>query len=112
MSLHLLKLLYSDDRTEADAEPHAQLCPHPRHTMASPPIVTDEKAYLLSLVAQSKHALQEGEALCSRANTLSNASAQDAFDVLALNTKIRWISDAVLEQLKVNAYSYGRYKVS
>ena len=69
--------------------------------MASPPAVSDEKAHLLSLVAQSKHALQEGEALCSRANMLSNASAQDAFDVLALNSKIRWISDAVLEQLKV-----------
>ncbi|VDC04793.1 unnamed protein product [Peniophora sp. CBMAI 1063] len=71
--------------------------------MASSPVVTDELAHLSALVSQSKHALQEGEALCSRANTLSNASAQDAFDVLALNTKIRWISDAVMEQLKLAA---------
>lgn len=80
--------------------------------MASPPVIADEKAHLSALVAQSKHALQEGEALCSRANTLSNASAQDAFDVLALNTKIRWISDAVLEQLKVASSYIGGCSMS
>ena len=68
--------------------------------MAAP---LDDHGHLLSLAAQSKHALQEGETLCSRANARSNASAQRAFDVLALNSKIRWVSDAVLEQLKVRA---------
>lgn len=60
-----------------------------------------ERPNLVSLVVQSKKALQHGEALCHRANTLENASAQTALDVLALNAKVKWISDAVLEQLKV-----------
>lgn len=55
----------------------------------------------MSLVLQSKKALQHAEALCHRAITLENASAQTALDVLALNAKVKWISDAVLEQLKV-----------
>ncbi|KAI0049771.1 hypothetical protein FA95DRAFT_1604088 [Auriscalpium vulgare] len=70
--------------------------------MASPPADRVEHPDLVSLVLQSKKALQQGEALCSRANQLSNASAQHAFDVLALDAKIRWISEAVLEQLKAS----------
>jgi len=61
-----------------------------------------EQPHLVSLVLQSKKALQHGEQLCSRANSLSNASAQCAIDVLALDAKVRWISDAVLDQLKVD----------
>jgi hypothetical protein len=57
--------------------------------------------HLVSLVVQSKKALQHGEQLCSRANSLSNESAQCAMDVLALDAKIRWATEAVLEQLKV-----------
>ena len=57
---------------------------------------------LVSLVLQSKKALQHGEALCSRANHLSNASAQCAIDLLELDAKVRWIVDAVGEQLKVS----------
>jgi hypothetical protein len=60
-----------------------------------------EQPHLVSLVLQSKKALQHGEQLCSRANTLSSASAQCAIDVLALDAKVRWITDAVIEQLKV-----------
>lgn len=60
-----------------------------------------ERPNLVSLVLQSRKALQHGEAHCHRANILENASAQTALDVLALNAKVKWISDAVLEQLKV-----------
>jgi hypothetical protein len=71
--------------------------------MPSPPLlIRPEQPHLVSLVLQSKKALQHGEQLCSKANTLSNTSAQTALDVLALDAKIRWITDAVLEQLKVN----------
>ncbi|KAF9236755.1 autophagy protein Apg17-domain-containing protein [Melanogaster broomeanus] len=46
---------------------------------------------------------QHGEQLCSKANTLTNASAQCAVDVLALDAKVKWISEAVIEQLKLAA---------
>jgi len=70
--------------------------------MASPanPIA---QPHLVSLVLQSKKALQHGEQLCTRAHVASNASAQAAVDVLALDAKVRWISEAVIEQLKVSS---------
>lgn len=67
----------------------------------SPPSRASERPNLVSLVLQSRKALQHGEALCHRASSLENASAQTALDVLALNAKVKWVSDAVLEQLKV-----------
>jgi hypothetical protein len=74
-----------------------------RNTMTSPPTnIRPEQPHLVSLVLQSKKALQHGEQLCSRANSLSSASAQSALDVLALDAKVKWITDAVLEQLKVS----------
>ena len=63
----------------------------------SPP----EQPHLISLVLQSKKALQHGEQLCSLAHARSNASAQAAVDVLALDAKVRWITEAVIEQLRV-----------
>ncbi|KAF9267782.1 hypothetical protein L218DRAFT_919469 [Marasmius fiardii PR-910] len=63
----------------------------------------EEQPHLVSLVLQSKKALQHGEQLCSQAQSLSNASAQAAVDVLTLDAKVRWISDSVLEQLKLVA---------
>jgi len=72
--------------------------------MPSPPGETSvEQPHLVSLVLQSKKALQHGQQLCSKANILTNESAQHAVDVLALDAKIRWISEAVIEQLKVCA---------
>ncbi|KAF9223883.1 hypothetical protein BS17DRAFT_754004 [Gyrodon lividus] len=72
--------------------------------MASPPTGThSEKPHLVSLVLQSKKALQHGEQLCSKANMLTNASAQCAVDVLALDAKVKWISEAVLEQFRLAA---------
>jgi len=67
-------------------------------TMSS---VRPDQPHLVSLVLQSKKALQHGEQLCSRANSLSNASAQCAVDVMALDAKVKWISAAVLDQLNV-----------
>ncbi|TFY70472.1 hypothetical protein EVG20_g2531 [Dentipellis fragilis] len=70
---------------------------------ASPPVQHPGQIDIVSLAHHSEEALKRGEALCSRASTCSNASAQDAFDVLALNAKVEWISDAVVEQLKLAA---------
>ena len=61
-----------------------------------------ETPHLDRLVVASKKALQHGEQLCSRAGALSSESAQTAADVLALDAKVRWISHAVAEQLKVS----------
>jgi autophagy-related protein 17 len=70
--------------------------------MASPPtLARAEQPHLVSLVLQSKKALQHGELLCSRAHSVQNASAQCAIDVLALDAKVRWITDVVLDQLEV-----------
>lgn len=58
--------------------------------------------HLVSLVLQSKKALQHGEELCTEAHDASHASAQAAIDVLALDAKVRWVIDVVVEQLKVS----------
>jgi autophagy-related protein 17 len=72
------------------------------------PISRAEQPHLVSLVLQSKKALQHGEQLCSRAHVASNASAQCAVDVISLDAKVKWITDAVLEQLKVrNMYLHS-----
>lgn len=68
----------------------------------SPPKVDREQPHILSLVLHAKKALEQGEQLCTRASSLSTFSAQAATDVLALDAKVRWMSDAVLEQLKVS----------
>lgn len=57
--------------------------------------------HIVSLVLQSKKALQEGEQICSKANELSATSTQTSIDVLILDAKVKWITDNVLEQLKV-----------
>ncbi|KAI3998337.1 hypothetical protein K525DRAFT_282498 [Schizophyllum commune Loenen D] len=66
-------------------------------------IANNEQRHLVSLVLQSKKALQHGEQLCSRARDSSKASAVCAVDVLAIDAKVRWIADGVLQQLKVAA---------
>lgn len=78
--------------------------------MASPPPgQRTEQPHLVSLVLQSKKALQHGQQLCSKANSLSNASAQCSVDVLALDAKVKWITEAILEQLKVRRYHHESY---
>ncbi|KAL1745595.1 autophagy-related protein 17 [Schizophyllum fasciatum] len=63
----------------------------------------NEQRHLVSLVLQSKKALQHGEQLCSRARDHSTASATCAVDVLSIEAKVRWIADGVLGQLKLAA---------
>jgi autophagy-related protein 17 len=63
-----------------------------------------EQPHLVSLVLQSKKALQHGEQLCFRAQSQYNASAQETIEVLALDAKVRWIAEAIVEQLKVSCY--------
>jgi len=63
--------------------------------------LSNDNPHLVSLVVQSKKALQHGEQLCLRASQLSSASARNAVDVLALDARVKWLSDAVSEQLKV-----------
>ncbi|KAJ3874023.1 autophagy-related protein 17 [Lentinula edodes] len=60
--------------------------------------------HIVSLVLQSKKALQEGEQICSKANELSATSTQTSIDVLILDAKVKWITDNVLEQLKLAAF--------
>ncbi|XP_006459322.1 hypothetical protein AGABI2DRAFT_184045 [Agaricus bisporus var. bisporus H97] len=62
-----------------------------------------EQPHLVSLVLQSKKALLHGQQICSHAHACSNSSARAAVDVLALDAKVRWISEAVVEQLKLAA---------
>ena len=69
------------------------------------------QAHLVSLVLQSKKALQHGEQLCTRAHTASNTSAQAAIDVLALDAKIKWMVEAVVEQLKVGSRVWSLLRV-
>jgi autophagy-related protein 17 len=66
----------------------------------SPPTDHGEQPHLISLVHQSKRALEQGKALCFRADTTSTSSAKEVTDLLALNARIQWISNAVIEQLK------------
>ncbi|KAF8199671.1 autophagy protein Apg17-domain-containing protein [Pholiota molesta] len=44
-----------------------------------------------------------GEELCTEAHDASHASAQAAIDVLALDAKVRWVIEVVVEQLKLAA---------
>ena len=74
--------------------------PVPASTLMPNPSISTQP-HLVSLVLQSKKALQIGEHLCTRAHIASNASAQAAVDVLALDAKVRWVVEAVGEQLKV-----------
>jgi autophagy-related protein 17 len=76
--------------------------------MSSPPTQPDQP-HLVSLVLQSKKALQHGEQLCSRAHAVSNTSAHSAINVVALDAKVRWVTDAVAEQLKVSALIHRSY---
>jgi autophagy-related protein 17 len=64
-------------------------------------MTTTGSSHLVSLVLQSKKALQHGEQLCQRANDLTNKSAAIAVDVQALDAKVKWMTDAIHEQLKV-----------
>ncbi|KAI0649281.1 autophagy protein Apg17-domain-containing protein [Trametes meyenii] len=70
---------------------------------ASPAESSPEQPHIVSLVLRAKKALLQGEQLCTNASSLSTSSAQTAVDVLALDAQVRWMSEAVLDQLKLAA---------
>lgn len=74
--------------------------------MSSPPSTSP---HLVSLVVQSKKALQHGEQLCVGANEITRRTNETAADILSLDTKVRWIAQGIQEQLKARyaVYSFG-----
>ncbi|KDQ17770.1 hypothetical protein BOTBODRAFT_29923 [Botryobasidium botryosum FD-172 SS1] len=56
---------------------------------------------LFSLVVQAKKALQHAESLCSLARGIEHTSARSAVDVLSLEAKVKWVTEGVLDQLKL-----------
>ena len=75
--------------------------PHssPRPSNQKPKATT--QTHIVSLVLQSKKALESGQQLCARAGTVSDASAHVATAVIGLNAKIAWACAGIREQLKV-----------
>ncbi|KAI0787917.1 autophagy protein Apg17-domain-containing protein [Fomes fomentarius] len=71
--------------------------------MSRSPTAEPEQPHIVSLALQAKKALQQGQDLCLNASKVSAASAQTAVDVLALDAQVRWMSEAVLDQLKLAA---------
>ncbi|CDO77390.1 hypothetical protein BN946_scf184835.g12 [Trametes cinnabarina] len=70
----------------------------------SPPAGSpSDQPHIVSLVLQAKKALLQGQQLCSNASTLSTESAQISVDVLALDAQVRFMSETVLDQLKLAA---------
>lgn len=67
---------------------------------------TEDQPHLVSLVLQSKKALQRGQELCSLAHERSQTSSKTAFDILALDAKVHWVNECIVEQLKVSLPHY------
>ncbi|KAG8895177.1 autophagy protein 17, partial [Tulasnella sp. 408] len=57
-------------------------------------------ADLVTLVVQSKKALQQAEAVCSGTNNVAKQSTSLIVDILATEAKVKWLSDGVAEQLQ------------
>lgn len=64
-----------------------------------------ENPNLLSLVLHSKKALQHGQQLCLSARDIQRKTADAAVDILALDAKVKWISQGIQDQLKVRVTS-------
>ncbi|KLO17130.1 hypothetical protein SCHPADRAFT_822029 [Schizopora paradoxa] len=62
---------------------------------------TFDAPHFVSLVLNSKKALQHGEQLCSKAHDLAFETSQAAIELMALDAKARWTSQGILEQLKL-----------
>ncbi|TFK72955.1 hypothetical protein BDN72DRAFT_271834 [Pluteus cervinus] len=60
-----------------------------------------ERPLLLDLFQRSEEALQGGQQLCARAHTFTQDTANTAIAVFSLDAQVRWLSDAVIEQLKL-----------
>lgn len=64
--------------------------------------------HFVSLVLNSKKALQHGEQLCSKAHDLSFETTQVAAELMSLDAKAWWISRGILDQLKVRRIPFGQ----
>lgn len=62
---------------------------------------TSTMTELVSLVVQSKKALQQAEATCSATNHVSRRTSDLVLNVIAAEAKLKWLSDGVLDQLDV-----------
>jgi len=71
---------------------------------------TQDQPHLVSLVLQSKKALQHGQELCSLAHERSRTSSKAAFDILGLDAKVRWVIECIAEQLKVSFHYFSMGK--
>lgn len=71
---------------------------------------TQDRPHLVSLVLQSKKALQHGQELCSLAHERSRTSSTAAFDILGLDAKVRWVIECIMEQLKVSSHYFSMGK--
>ena len=56
---------------------------------------------LLSLVLRSRKALDHTKTLCARADSLAKESTELSLDLVAEDAKVRWTTDLIIEQLKV-----------
>lgn len=63
--------------------------------------LSPDTPHLVSLVLHSKKALQHGEQLCSTAHELTRGTSQIAAELLALDAKAKWVTQGIIEQLKV-----------
>ena len=61
---------------------------------------------LVAYFLQSKKALTNGQALCSRASTTSAGTASVAIEAVAYEAKARWMNEGVLDQLNVRTLLY------
>jgi autophagy-related protein 17 len=61
-----------------------------------------ETASLVSRFLQSKKALAQGQFLCSHASELNAATVSVIVDALAFESKAKWLSEGVTEQLNVS----------
>ncbi|KAF8312517.1 hypothetical protein DL93DRAFT_2059880 [Clavulina sp. PMI_390] len=66
---------------------------------ADGPLLDDQPTSLLSLFAQSKEALAQGQGLCFRGNELNSETASVVVDALAHEAKAKWMNDGVTDQL-------------
>lgn len=78
--------------------------------------------HFVSLVLNSKKALQHGEQFCSKAHELSFETSQVAAELMALDAKARWIAQGILDQMKVRdipscqvdpwTFTFGKMKLA
>lgn len=59
---------------------------------------------LVAYFSQSKKALTQGQALCSRASTLNAETASVVIEAVSYEAKARWMNEGILDQLNVGTW--------